>query len=93
MCILEKKKTHIYSVYETHFRPSDTNRLKVRGWENILHRKGNDKKLEQVYSHKTKWTLEKFIKKGHYIKSINTKETTILIIICALNMGAPRYIK
>ena len=32
-----KNKTHIYAVYETHFRPSDTNRLKVRGWKKLFH--------------------------------------------------------
>ena len=45
MCILEKKKkTHIYAVYETHFRPSDTNRLKVRGWQKIFPTNGNKKR-------------------------------------------------
>ena len=28
--------THIYIPYETHFRPKDTYRLKVRGWKKIL---------------------------------------------------------
>ena len=87
------KITYKICPQNTHFRVKQTYIQKVRGWANILHGKGNDKKLEQVYSHKTQWTLEKFILKGHYIKSINTKEATILINICALNMGAPRYIK
>ena len=29
----------------THFRPKDTYRLKVRGWKNIFHANGNQKKV------------------------------------------------
>ena len=29
---------------ETHFRPRDTYRLKVRGWKKIFHANGNQKK-------------------------------------------------
>ena len=39
-----KNKTHIYCLQETHFRPRDTYRLKVRGWEKIFHANGNQKK-------------------------------------------------
>ena len=28
---------YIYCLKETHFRPKDTYRLKVRGWKNIFH--------------------------------------------------------
>ena len=35
--ILEEKK-------DTHFRPQDTYKLKVRGWENIFHANGKQKK-------------------------------------------------
>ena len=31
-----KNKTHIHAICETHFRPKDTYRLKVRGWKNIF---------------------------------------------------------
>ena len=39
-----KNKTHIYALQETHFRPRDTYRLKVRGWKRIFHANGNQKK-------------------------------------------------
>ena len=41
------QKQHPYKrcLQETHFRPRDTYRLKVRGWENIFHANGK-KKLE-----------------------------------------------
>ena len=29
---------------ETHFRPKDTYRLKVRGWKNVFHTNGKEKK-------------------------------------------------
>ena len=32
------------SIQETHFRPRDTYRLKVRGWKMIFHANGNQKK-------------------------------------------------
>ena len=35
---------YIYGLQETHFRPKDTYRLKVRGWKNIFHANGNQKK-------------------------------------------------
>ena len=40
-----KNKTHIHAVCETHFRPKDTYRLKVRGWKNIFHTNGKQKKV------------------------------------------------
>ena len=39
-----KNKTHIFCLQETHFRPKDTYRLKVRGWKNIFHANGKQKK-------------------------------------------------
>ena len=41
-----KIKTHINicCLQETHFRPKDTYRLKVRGWKNIFHANGKQKK-------------------------------------------------
>ena len=38
------KQTYICCLQETHFRPKYTNRLKVRGWENIFHANGKQKK-------------------------------------------------
>ena len=37
-------KTYICCLQETHFRPKDTNRLKVRGWKNIFLVNGKHKK-------------------------------------------------
>ena len=40
----KKKDPYICCLQETHFRPKDTNRLKVRGWKNIFHANGKQKK-------------------------------------------------
>ena len=34
---IQKQDPYICCLQETHFRPQDTYRLKVRGWKNILH--------------------------------------------------------
>ena len=39
-----KTNPYICCLQETHFRPRDTNRLKLRGWEKIFHANGNQKK-------------------------------------------------
>ena len=41
---IPKQDPYIRCLQETHFRPRDTYRLKVRGWKKILHANGNQKK-------------------------------------------------
>ena len=41
---IQKQDPYICCLQETHFRPRDTYRLKVRGWKMILHANGNQKK-------------------------------------------------
>ena len=43
---IQKQDAYIYCLQETHLRPKDTYRLKVRGWENIFHANGKQKKAE-----------------------------------------------
>ena len=40
----QKQDPYICCLQETHFRPRDTYRLKVRGWKKIFHAKRNQKK-------------------------------------------------
>ena len=37
---IQKQEPCIYCLQEIHFRPKDTNRLKLRGWKNIFHANG-----------------------------------------------------
>ena len=41
---IQKQDPYLCSLQETHFRPKDTYRLKVRGWKKIFHANGNLKK-------------------------------------------------
>ena len=95
-----KNKTHIYTVYKKpHFRPQDTYRLKARGWKNVLHANGTQKKagvailISDKIVFKTK--AVKRDKEGHYIMikgSIQEADITI-INIYAPNIGAPQYVR
>ena len=89
----------IYScLQQTHFRPKDTYRLKVRGWKNIFHANGKQKKAGLVIFISNKIdTKIKIIrdKEGHYIMikgSIQEEDKTI-VNIYALNIGAPQNIR
>ena len=42
--LIQKQDPHVYCLQETHCRPSETCRLKVKGWKNIFHADGNQKK-------------------------------------------------
>ena len=51
---IEEQDPYIYCLQETHIRPTDTNRLKVRRWKKIFHANGNQKKagVAILISHK-----------------------------------------
>ena len=40
----KKQDPYIYCLQETHFKPRDTYRLKVKGWEKIFHANRDPKK-------------------------------------------------
>ena len=65
---IQKQNPSICCLQETHFRPRDTHRLKVRGWKKIFHANGNDKKaifVSDKMDFKTKSITKG--KEGHYI--------------------------
>ena len=45
---IQKQDPYIFCPQETHFRPRDTYRLKVRRWKKIFHANGNQKKAGAV---------------------------------------------
>ena len=67
----KKQNPHTCCLQETHFRPQDTYRLKVREWKNILQANGKQKKpgVATVTSDKTDLKMKKITrdKEGHYI--------------------------
>ena len=95
-----KNKTHIYTVCKKpYFRPKDTDRLKVRGWGNISHANGKQKKagVTILISDKIDLKIKKITrdKEGHYIiikESIQEEDVTV-VNIYAPNIGAPQYIR
>ena len=94
-----KQNLYICCLQETHFSPKDTYRWKARGWKNIFHANGKQKKagIAFLISDKIDLKIKKIArdKEGHYIMikgSIQEKDITI-VNICAPNIGAPQYIR
>ena len=96
---IQKQDPYICCLQETHFRPRDTNRLKVRRWKKTFHANGNQKKagVAILISDKIDFKIKNVArdKEGHYIMiqgSIQEEDITI-INIYAPNIGAPQYIR
>uniref|UniRef100_A0A8C0D3H4 RNA-directed DNA polymerase n=1 Tax=Balaenoptera musculus TaxID=9771 RepID=A0A8C0D3H4_BALMU len=96
---IQKQDPYICCLQETHFRPRDTYRLKVRGWKKIFHTNGNQKKagVAILISDKIDFKIKNVTrdKEGHYIMiqgSIQEEDITI-INKYAPNIGAPQYIR
>ena len=95
---IQKQDPYICCLQETHFRPKDTCRLKVRGWKNIFHTNGRQKKAGvAIISDKIDLKIKKITrdKEGLYIiikGSIQEEDITIVNIYVS-NIGAPQYIR
>ena len=82
-----KQDPYICCLQETHFRPRDTYRLKVKGWKKIFHANGNQKKAGAaiLISDKIDFKIKTITrhKEGHYIMikgSIQEEDVTIVNI-------------
>ena len=96
---IQKQDPYICCLQETHFRPRDTYRLKVKGWKKILHANGNQKKagVAILISDKIDFKMKTVTrdKEGHYIMikgSIQEEDITIINIYVP-KIGAPQYIR
>ena len=96
---IQKQHPYICCLKETHFRPQDTYRLRVRRWKNIFPANGTQKKagIAILISDKIDLKIKKITrdKKGHYImikRSIQEEDITI-VNTYAPNIGAPQYIR
>ena len=69
---IQKQDPYICCLQETHFRPRDTYRVKVREWKKIFHANGNQKKAGVAIpiSDKIDFKIRTVTsdKKGHYVK-------------------------
>ena len=96
---IQKQDPYICCLQETHFRPRDTYRLKVRGWKKIFHANGNWKKagVAILISDKIDFKIKTITrdKEGHYImiKGWIQEEDIAIVNIYAPNIGAPPYIR
>ena len=96
---IQKQDPYICCLQETHSRPMDTYRLKLREWKKLVHANGNQKKagVTILISHKIDLKIKTFTrdKQEHNIMikgSIQEKDITI-VNIYAPNIGAPQYIR
>ena len=68
---IQKQDWCICCLQETHFRPRDIYRLKVRGWSKIFHANGNQKKagVAILIADKIDFKIKTITrdKEGHYI--------------------------
>ena len=96
---IQKQDPYICCLEETHLKTMDTYRLKVKGWKNMFHSNGDQKKaeVEILISHKTDFEIKamKRDKEGHYImiKVLIQEEEIMIINIYAPNIGAPQYVR
>ena len=95
----KKRHPSICCLQETHFRPEDTFRLKVRRWRTTYHVTASKKKARVaiLISDKLDFKLKAVIRdeEGYYIiisGSIHQEELTIINVYVP-NMAAPKYIK
>ena len=94
----KKQDPSICCLQETHFRPEDTFRLKVRGWRTIYHATRSQKKARVaiLISDKLDFKLKAITRdeEGHYIiitGSIHQEELTI-VNVYEPNLEGPKYI-
>ena len=68
---IQKQDPYICCLRETHLKPRDTYRLKVKGWKKIFHENGDQKKagVAILISDKIYFEIKamKRDKEGHYI--------------------------
>ena len=96
---IQKPDPYICCLQEIPFRPKDTYKLKIRGWKNIFHANGKQKKggVAILISDKLDFKIKNITrdKEGCYItiKGSNQEGDTKIVNIYAPNIGASQYIR
>jgi len=85
---IQKQDPYLFCLQETHLKPRDTYRLKVKDWKNIFHTNGDQKKtgVAILILDKIDFKIKavKRDKEGHYIMikgSIQEEDITIINIL------------
>ena len=86
---------YVCCLQETHFRPQDTYSLKVRGWKNVFHANGKQKKagVAILISDKIDLKIKKITgdKEGHYIMIKGSIQEEDIINVNRLSAPTKRY--
>ena len=96
---IQKQDPYPCCLQKTHFRPKDTYRLNMRGWKNLFHANGKQKKagVAILISDKIDLKIKKIIrdKEECYImtKGSIQEEDLTNVTIYAPNIGEPQYIR
>ena len=96
---IQNQDPYICCLQETHFRPKNTYRLKVRGWKIIFHAHGKQKKarVANLISYKVDLKIKGIAnnKEGQYImiKGAIQEEDITTLKTYAPNTGAPQYVR
>ena len=95
---MQKQDPFICCLQETHLKPRDTYRLKVKGWKKDISCKVDQKKagVATLISDKIDFEIKTVIgdKEGHYIMSKGSIKKDIKIInIYAPNIGGLQYVR
>ena len=96
---IQKQESYIWCLQETHFKPRNTYRLKVKKWKKIFNSNGSQKKAGEtiLISDQTDFKIKTTVrdKKGHYImiKGSNQEEDITIVNIYGSNIGAHQYIR
>ena len=96
---IQKQDPYISCLQETHFKPRDTDRLKVKVWKKIFHANGDQKKAVVAIFISDKIDFEikpvKRDKEGHYIMiKLSIQEEDITTInVYAPNIGPLQYVR
>ena len=96
---IQKQDRYICCLQETHLKPRDTYRLKVKGWKKTSHANGDQKKAGEAIlrADKIDFEIKTMIrdKGGNYImiKGSIQEEYITFINIYSPNVGASQYLQ
>ena len=94
---IQKQDSCICCLQETHFKPRDTYRLKVRGWKKVFHANGIQKKsgVAILISNKIDFKIKTVTrdKEGYYkmIKGSIQEENITIVSICTEHRSTSTY--
>ena len=95
---IQKQGSYICCLQETHFRPQDTYRVKVRGWKNIFNANGKQKKagVAILISGKIYLKIKNIIRdkeESYMMIKLSIQEDIMMVNNYASNIGTPQYIR